>query len=87
MMEFFDWKCAYSGVVLSKNNRSVDHITSLNKGGEHEIWNCVPMLINYNSSKQNKDMFEWYIEQDFFSEERLNKIYEWIEYAKNKYNK
>ena len=32
-------------------------------------------------------MEEWYIKQDFYSEERLNKIYEWIEYAKSKYQK
>ena len=41
----------------------------------------------YNSSKQDKDMEEWYQEQDFYSEERLQKIYEWQEYAYNKYSK
>ena len=90
MVEFFDWKCAYSGEYLgNKNNydRTIDHIIPIDKNGEHEIWNCVPMIRNYNSSKQDKDMLEWYIQQDFYLEERLNKIYEWIEYAKNKYQK
>ena len=90
MMNFFDWKCAYSGKYLgNKDNsdRTIDHIVPLDKDGEHEIWNCVPMHRNYNSSKQANDMFEWYIQQEFFSEERLNKIYKWIEYAKNKYQK
>lgn len=45
------------------------------------------MCKSYNSSKHTKDMLNWYIQQEFFLEERLNKIYEWIEYAKNKYNK
>ena len=91
MMNFFDWKCAYSGVEFSwhneENDRSIDHIVPLNKGGEHEIWNLVPMYKNYNSSKQTKNMLEWYQKQDFYSEERLNKIYEWIEYARRKYQK
>ena len=90
MMIFFDFRCAYSGEYLgnekNKSIRSIDHIIPLNKGGEHEVWNCVPMYINYNKSKQTKDMLEWYMEQPFFSEERLQKIYEWQDYAKNKWN-
>ena len=88
MMIFFDWKCAYSGKYIGGNSeyRTIDHIIPLDKNGEHEIWNCVPMYSNYNSSKRNKDMLDWYIKQDFYSEERLNKIYQWIEYAKEKYN-
>ena len=87
MMCFFDWKCAYSGIALGKDTRTIDHIISLKNKGEHEIWNLVPMYANYNYSKQDKDMLEWYQQQEFYSEERLNKIYEWIEYAKNKYSK
>lgn len=85
MMNFFDWKCAYSGISLNKDNRSIDHITPLSLGGEHEVWNCVPMLKSYNSSKYVSDMLDWYEEQEFYSEERLQKIYKWIEYARNKY--
>ena len=86
-MKFFGWKCAYSGQVLSKDTRSLDHVKPLNQGGKHEIWNVVPMYRPYNSSKHDKDMEEWYQEQDFYSEERLQKIYEWQEYAYNKYSK
>lgn len=87
MMEFFDWKCAYSGEYIGGDSkyRTIDHIVPLSKGGEHAIWNCVPMYANYNYRKQKKDMLEWYIKQDFYSEERLNKIYEWIEYAYKKW--
>lgn len=87
IMTFFNWKCAYSGETLSKDNRSIDHVIPLDKGGENEIWNLVPMLKNYNSQKHTKDMLEWYILQPFYSEERLNKIYEWIKYAEEKYKK
>ena len=84
MMEFFDWQCAYSGIVLG-DNRTIDHIFPISNGGLNEIWNCVPMLKSYNCSKKTSDMLDWYRQQDFYSEERLNKIYEWIEYAYNKW--
>ena len=87
MMNFFEWKCAYSGMQLNKKNRSIDHIIALNNGGLNEIWNCVPMYKPYNSSKKTSDMLEWYQQQDFYSEERLQKIYEWQEYAYNKWGK
>ena len=84
-MSFFDFRCAYSGEVLSKKTRSIDHIVPLNSNGDNMIWNCVPMKLNYNSSKHAKDMLEWYREQDFYSEDRLTKIYEWQEYARKKW--
>ena len=59
MMQFFDFKCAYSDISLNKNNRSIDHIIPIVKGGEHEIWNMAPMDRNLNSSKQDKDMMEY----------------------------
>ena len=90
MMNFFEWKCAYSGEYIggkeNKDIRSIDHIIPLDTFGEHEIWNLVPMKITYNKSKSTRDMFEWYSQQEFYSEERLLKIYQWIEYAKNKWN-
>ena len=85
LMSFFNWKCAYSGETLIKDNRSIDHIVPLNSNGDNMIWNCVPMLRSLNSSKQDKDMLEWYKEQDFYSEARLAKIYKWQEYARKKW--
>ena len=87
VMSFFDWKCAYSGEKLKKDTRTLDHIISLKQGGDHEIWNLVPMTRSLNSSKQEKNMLEWYKEQDCFSEARLEKIYEWQEYARRKWEK
>ena len=85
MMNFFDWKCAYSGEKMENNNttngRTVDHIIALDNGGENEPWNIIPMKKGYNTSKHTKDMLEWYLEQPFFSIERLTKIYEWRIYA------
>ncbi|WP_291632131.1 hypothetical protein, partial [Clostridium sp.] len=87
MMNFFDWKCAYSGIQLTRDNRSSDHVIPITNNGKHEICNLVPMFVNYNSSKNNKDMLEWYLQQPFFSIERLTKIYEWRIYAYWKWNK
>ena len=87
MMNFFDWKCAYSGEALTNNTRSVDHIVPLNNNGNNMVWNMVPMTRSLNSSKKAKDMLEWYKEQSFYSEARLAKIYEWQEYAFNKWYK
>lgn len=87
MMNFFEWKCAYSGVLVNtENNRSIDHIIPLAKGGEHEVWNCVPMDKNLNRSKRDKDIMEWYTAQDFYSKERLDKILAWKQYAYNKWS-
>lgn len=87
MMNFFEWKCAYSGILVNtKNNRSIDHIIPLVKDGEHEVWNCVPMDKSLNKSKQDKDMMEWYTAQEFYSKERLDKILAWQQYAYNKWS-
>lgn len=85
MMKFFEWKCAYSGEKLSKDNRSIDHIVSLKQSGEHEIWNLVPMEVHLNISKHAKDMEDWYLEQEFFDIDRLLRIYEWMKYAWDKW--
>ena len=89
MMDFFDWCCAYSGEYIGgyneNNHRTIDHIVPLSLNGEHEIWNCVPMLKKYNSSKNNSNMIDWYMSQDFFDINKLLKIFEWIEYAWNKW--
>ena len=87
MMKFFDFRCAYSGEVLSKKTRSVDHIVPISTGGDNMIWNMVPMTRSLNSSKRDKDMLEWYKEQDFYDPKRLQKIYDWQEYAYNKWGK
>ena len=85
MMNFFDWKCAYSGEYIGGDNkdkiRTIDHIIALDNGGEHEVWNCVPCYASYNYSKHTNNMLEWYLQQDYFSIERLTKIYEWRIYA------
>ena len=85
-MEFFDWKCGYSGKSLTNDNKSIDHIIPVSMGGSGNPWNCVPMDKSLNSSKRDTDMMEWYTAQDFYSKERLDKILAWQEYAYNKWS-
>ena len=87
MMKFFDWRCAYSGERLTDKTRTIDHIVPLNSNGDNMIWNMVPMTRSLNSSKHANNMEEWYREQDCYDPKRLAKIYEWQEYAYNKYGK
>ena len=85
---FFDNVCAYSGDQFSEekiNCLSMDHIIPITKGGANYIWNIVPTTFSHNSSKGTKDMLSWYQEQEFYSEERLQKIFEWQEYAYQKW--
>ena len=88
-LSFFDYKCAYSGeeILEDLSNFHREHIIPVSKGGSNDIWNIVTSVASVNLSKKDKDMEEWYKEQPYFSEDRLNKIYQWIEYSKNKYDR
>lgn len=91
-ISFFDNKCAYSGedylpytVDHVSDSITIDHIVPLSQGGLNVIWNIVPAKFKYNSSKGNKNLEDWYSQQEFFSENRLDKIFQWAEYAYSKY--
>ena len=86
-LQFFNYECAYSGKPLDGQDVEVEHIVALANGGVHEIWNICPAIAKYNSSKKDKDMLEWYTQQEFYSKERLQRIYEWQQYAYNKWGK
>ena len=88
--KWFDWKCGYSGEKLKQENstygRTLDHIVALDNGGLNEPWNVVPMRKGYNTSKRNNEnTLNWYMEQEYFSEERLQRIIEWQIYAYEKW--
>ena len=87
---WFDWKCAYSEEKLKQENstygRTLDHIVALDNGGLNEPWNVVPMRKGYNTSKKNNEnTLNWYMEQEYFYEERLRRIVEWQIYAYEKW--
>ena len=75
---YFRGECAYCG---RKQSRSVkltkDHVVPVSKGGKTVRENIVPSCARCNSSKSDSDMEEWYVRQQFYSEERMNKINDW----------
>ena len=47
----FNFRCAYCGLTLTKNNRSLDHAIPLIRGGTNEISNLVPSCLRCNQRK------------------------------------
>jgi len=76
-----EWCCAYCGITETEHKKlynqqlQKDHVQY---DGKNDLSNCVPACKPCNSSKKQYDIEEWYRQQEFFSEERLNKIYKWI---------
>ncbi len=73
-LEYFDTKCAYCG---STEQLTMDHVDPVSKGGTHTVTNIVCACKSCNSSKGTKNIIKWYGAQPFFSQERLNRIFEW----------
>jgi len=76
-LEYFDYKDAYTGNLMDKVSQ--DHIIPISNGGGYIKNNIVPCENSVNSSKGDKEMVFWFTSQPFFSEERLEKIYKWID--------
>jgi 5-methylcytosine-specific restriction endonuclease McrA len=73
--EKWENKCAYCG---SKENLTIDHIIPQSKGGTDFTKNVVCCCHSCNQSKGHEHWKLWYVQQDFYSEEKLNKIEEWM---------
>ena len=84
MMNFFDNRCAYSGMEFD-NNFSFEHIDCYSYKGIHAIWNIIPCISNINTSKGEKDFLTWYTSSEYYSKERLDKIEAWQLYSFNKW--
>lgn len=75
---FFGGTCAYCGATPRKNEKlTKDHMVPISMNGTTTPDNIVPACSKCNLSKGNQEMKEWFMKQDFFSQERLNKIFQW----------
>ena len=58
-----------------------EHFIPLSKGGGYSMGNIIPACRACNASKSDKDFFEWYPEYKYYSEERENKILDFLGYG------
>lgn len=72
--EHWNNQCAYCGNV---ENLTLDHITPQSKGGTNRLTNVICACDKCNKSKGHQMWSNWYLQQNFFSTERLSKIIEW----------
>lgn len=77
----FDYCCAYCG---RKEKLEQEHFIPISKGGEFTHNNIIPACRSCNSSKQNKDFFEWYSEHEWYSIQRKQNILGFLNYNQNK---
>ena len=64
--------CAYCGKPVKR--ATIDHVVSLEQGGQNDSENVVPACLKCNSAKGNKQWIEWFRNQPFYSSAREQKI-------------
>jgi hypothetical protein len=84
---YFNYRCSYCGMAIEdhwiKFNGKLQlgdfHKEHVDHEGANNLSNCVPSCRTCNSSKHLISLDEWYNpDNDNFSEERLNKILNWL---------
>lgn len=79
-LAYFDERCAYCGsersVVIENTGEDLhqEHFIPLSKGGGYTADNIIPSCKSCNSSKGNKNFFDWYKKQNYYSIDRESKI-------------
>lgn len=51
--------CPVCGVYMKRNDKTLDHIVPLSKGGMHSIYNSIIVCRSCNSSKGAKELEDW----------------------------
>jgi len=68
-------KCGYCGEVAT----SLDHIVPRFKSGCSSRHNLLPACKRCNANKASNDMETWYKQQEFFAEDKLDRIKCWMD--------
>lgn len=79
--QYFNFQCAYCGILEEEAKQKYGqyfHKEHVDCTGNNDLSNCVPACKGCNSHKWEYNMEEWYKKQDFYSEEKLNKIHKWL---------
>ena len=69
--EKWHFKCAYCG---DGNNLTIDHVVPRCKGGTDFTKNVVCCCSDCNQRKGHEPWEEWFLKQEYFSEEKYHKI-------------
>lgn len=78
---YFNYECCYCGISEVEAKEKYGqylHKEHYDDDGANDISNCVPSCKVCNSSKWKFDTDEWYPKQEFYSEQKLEKINKWI---------
>lgn len=78
----FDYKCAYCGETVDTLEQ--DHFIPVSVGGEYTHNNIIPACRHCNASKNNRDFFNWYPKESFYSKQREQKILKYLNYKEDK---
>jgi 5-methylcytosine-specific restriction endonuclease McrA len=73
----FGHRCAFCNIdlmTLPKRKRTVEHLIPIIKGGSHSLSNIAPACLSCNSSKNDRNIEDWYRQQPFFTETRWRRI-------------
>lgn len=77
-LEYFNNSCAYCG---STGKLTQDHIVPIASGGLNTKYNLVPACPFCNRSKNSSPLVQWYMKQSFATEERLQKVLDFMQKA------
>lgn len=78
-IKYFNGRCAYCGEYMSDPTK--DHVKPLHDGGTLMRENVIPCCKKCNSSKKDNEMLSWYQNQSFYSKERAQKIFDYIDFV------
>lgn len=78
-VKYFNGRCAYCGEYISDPTK--DHVKPLHDGGTLTRDNVIPCCKKCNSSKKDNEMLSWYQKQPFYSKDRVQKIFDYIEFV------
>ena len=70
----WDCQCGYCGDKAT----SLDHIVPRFRSGSSHRNNLIPACRRCNANKASAKMEEWYQQQEFFTQARMDKIQSWM---------
>ena len=73
--EEWEYECAYCG---DDTDLTIDHVVPRSKGGADFTRNVVCCCKACNQDKGQTPWEEWYFSQEFFSNERYEKVKDWM---------